>query len=69
MATGIVARPAGIGVPWTMPPLFGGYLATGGKISGLIMQLINMVIAFFIYYPFFRMWDKQKFSEENQAAS
>jgi PTS system cellobiose-specific IIC component len=52
-----------------MPPLFGGYLATGGKISGLIMQLINMVIAFFIYYPFFRMWDKQKFSEENQAAS
>ncbi|UAL51550.1 PTS cellobiose transporter subunit IIC [Bacillus sp. CMF21] len=69
MTTGIVARPAGIGVPWTMPPLFGGYLATGGKISGLIMQLINMVIAFFIYYPFFRMWDKQKFSEENQAAS
>lgn len=69
MTTGIVAKPAGIGVPWTMPPLFGGYLATGGKISGLIMQLINMVIAFFIYYPFFRMWDKQKFNEENQSAS
>ncbi|PLR66027.1 PTS cellobiose transporter subunit IIC [Bacillus sp. UMB0893] len=69
MKTGIVAKPAGIGVPWTMPPLFGGYLATGGKISGLIMQLINMVIAFFIYYPFFRMWDKQKFNEENQSAS
>ncbi|MGG4489899.1 PTS cellobiose transporter subunit IIC [Metabacillus idriensis] len=69
MSTGLVAKPAGIGVPWTMPPLFGGYLATGGKISGLIMQLINMLIAFFIYYPFFRMWDKQKFSEENQPAS
>ncbi|WP_191560381.1 PTS cellobiose transporter subunit IIC [Metabacillus idriensis] len=69
MTTGIVAKPAGIGVPWTMPPLFGGYLATGGKISGLIMQLINMGIAFFIYYPFFRMWDKQKFNEENQSAS
>lgn len=69
MTTGIVAKPAGIGVPWTMPPLFGGYLATGGKLSGLIMQLINMVIAFFIYYPFFRMWDKQKYNEENQAAS
>lgn len=69
MTTGIVAKPAGIGVPWTMPPLFGGYLATGGKISGLIMQLVNMVIAFFIYYPFFRMWDKQKYNEENQAAS
>ncbi|QNG60746.1 PTS cellobiose transporter subunit IIC [Bacillus sp. PAMC26568] len=69
MKIGIVAKPAGIGVPWTMPPLFGGYLATGGKISGLIMQLINMVIAFFIYYPFFRMWDKQKFNEENQSAS
>lgn len=68
MTTGIVAKPAGIGVPWTMPPLFGGYLATGGKISGLVMQLVNMVIAFFIYYPFFRMWDKQKASEEKTAS-
>ena len=69
MSSGLVARPAGIAVPWTMPPIIGGYLAAGGKISGLFMQLINMVIAFCIYYPFFRIWDKQKFTEENQTTS
>lgn len=64
MSTGLVAKPAGIAVPWTMPPLIGGYLATGGKISGLVLQLVNFLVAFAIYYPFFKMWDKQKLAEE-----
>ena len=34
MSTGLVAKPAGIAVPWTMPPIISGYLATGGKIIG-----------------------------------
>ncbi|PLT28848.1 PTS cellobiose transporter subunit IIC [Peribacillus deserti] len=67
MSTGLVARPAGIAVPWTMPPIIGGYLATGGKLSGALLQLVNFVIAFGIYYPFFRIWDKQKYSEEQGA--
>jgi cellobiose PTS system EIIC component len=69
MATGLVARPAGIAVPWTMPPIIGGYLATGGKISGAILQLVNFIVCFLIYYPFFRMWDKQKFAEEQGTAN
>jgi cellobiose PTS system EIIC component len=64
MSTGLVAKPAGIAVPWTMPPILHGYLITGGKISGAVMQLINILIAFVVYYPFFRMWDKQKLIEE-----
>lgn len=64
MSTGLVARPAGIAVPWTMPPIIGGYLATGGKISGAVLQLVNFLITFAIYYPFFRLWDKQKYAEE-----
>lgn len=28
------------------------------------MQLVNIVITFCVYYPFFRMWDKQKRLEE-----
>ncbi|WP_409294231.1 PTS cellobiose transporter subunit IIC [Peribacillus sp. SCS-26] len=67
MSTGLVARPAGIAVPWTMPPIIGGYLAAGGKISGAVLQLVNFALAFGIYYPFFRMWDKQKYSEEQGA--
>ncbi|MDO8227232.1 PTS lichenan transporter subunit IIC [Bacillus cabrialesii] len=65
MSTGLVAKPAGIAVPWTMPPIFSGYLATGGKVSGAVMQAINIAVSFVVYYPFFRMWDKQKLKEEN----
>lgn len=64
MSTGFVARPSGIAVPWTMPPIIGGYLAAGNKFSGAILQLVNFFVAFAIYYPFFRMWDKQKYAEE-----
>ncbi|WP_410513793.1 PTS cellobiose transporter subunit IIC [Paenibacillus sp. BR2-3] len=66
MSTGLVAKPAGIAVPWTMPPLLSGYLATGGKISGAFMQLFNIGMTFLIYYPFFGMWDKMKRKEEDQ---
>ena len=64
MKLGLVAKPAGIAIPWTTPPLIGGYLATGGKISGAVMQAVNIVIALAIYFPFFRMWDKMKQQEE-----
>jgi PTS system cellobiose-specific IIC component len=64
MSTGLVAKPVGIAVPWTMPPIIGGYLATGGKISGALLQLFNFCVTFAIYYPFFRMWDRQKYAEE-----
>uniref|UniRef100_UPI003703BC53 PTS sugar transporter subunit IIC n=1 Tax=Robertmurraya sp. TaxID=2837525 RepID=UPI003703BC53 len=64
MKLGLVAKPAGIAIPWTTPPIIGGYLATGGKISGAVMQAVNVVIALAIYFPFFRMWDKMKQQEE-----
>lgn len=69
MSTGLVARPAGIAVPWTMPPLISGYLATGGKVSGAVMQLVNLLITCAIYYPFFRIWDHQKWREESAVES
>jgi PTS system cellobiose-specific IIC component len=68
MRLGWVAKPAGIAVPWTMPPLISGYLATGGKISGAVMQLINIGIAFIVYYPFFKILDKQNLNVENETA-
>ncbi|MFS0559869.1 PTS cellobiose transporter subunit IIC [Terribacillus sp. 179-K 1B1 HS] len=64
MSTGLVAKPAGIVVPWTMPPFISGYLATGGKISGAVIQLINLVISMAIYYPFFRALEKNQLKEE-----
>ncbi|MBO1580200.1 PTS cellobiose transporter subunit IIC [Bacillus sp. XF8] len=64
MEWGLVARPSGAAVPWTTPILFSGYLGSGGKISGVVLQLINFVLAFLIYFPFLKMWDKQKVAEE-----
>ncbi|MDF2680802.1 MAG: celB [Brevibacillus sp.] len=68
MSLGWVAKPSGVAVPWTTPPIISGYLATGGKISGSVLQLVNFVLSLLIYYPFFRLWDKQKLAEE-QAES
>ncbi|MBS4174472.1 PTS cellobiose transporter subunit IIC [Bacillus sp. FJAT-49736] len=64
MSTGIVPKPAGVAVPWTMIPIIGGYLATGGKIAGALLQIVNLVIAFLIYFPFFKAWDKQNYKME-----
>lgn len=66
MEFGLVAKAAGISVPWTTPVIISGYLATGGKISGAVMQIVNFIIAMVIYYPFFRMWDREKLKEEEQ---
>ncbi|KIV75226.1 PTS system, cellobiose-specific IIC component [Bacillus mycoides] len=64
MEWGWVARPSGAAVPWTTPILFSGYLGSGGKISGVVLQLVNFALAFFIYLPFLKIWDKQKVAEE-----
>ncbi|MEG2290950.1 MAG: PTS cellobiose transporter subunit IIC [Clostridium sp.] len=68
MQWGIVAKPVGILVHWATPPIIGGWLATGGKISGALLQLFNFGIAMLIYYPFFRAWDKKCVQEESQIA-
>ncbi|MCU0094839.1 PTS cellobiose transporter subunit IIC [Bacillus sp. OR9] len=63
MEWGWVAQ-SGAAVPWTTPILFSGYLGSGGKISGVVLQLVNFALAFFIYLPFLKIWDKQKVAEE-----
>ncbi|SQC93186.1 PTS system oligo-beta-mannoside-specific EIIC component [Cedecea neteri] len=67
MATGLVAPPAGIALPFTTPIIVSGYLATGGHVSGSILQIVNLAISLVMYYPFFRVWDNLKFREEQQA--
>lgn len=61
MRTGVVPLVANE-VNWTAPVLFSGYMATG-SVAGAVLQLVNMAIGTFIYYPFVRMYDK-KFKEE-----
>lgn len=65
MDMGLVAKPVGIAVPWTMPPIISGYLASGGHISGAVMNVVNILISFLIYTPFFKIYDRAKKREED----
>ncbi|MDR1898764.1 MAG: PTS transporter subunit EIIC [Treponema sp.] len=44
-------------VPWTTPPVIGGWIAAGSPAGGL-MQLFNLLVAFFIYLPFVYMAER-----------
>ena len=45
-------------VPWTMPPVIMGFLATGGKPMGAISQLIVIAVSIVIYTPFLLAYEK-----------
>ena len=51
-------------IPWTTPPILGGYFATGGSIFGGLLSLINLVIAFAIYLPFVLVQEKIAMKKE-----
>jgi PTS system cellobiose-specific IIC component len=55
-------------VPWTTPPVIGGYLATGGSIMGGLLSVINLAIAFAMYLPFVFIAEKIESDREDLAA-
>ena len=59
--------PVCIEVPWTMPPLFLGFLATGGSIMGAVSQLIAIVLATVIYVPFVIAYEKYQNKQAAEA--
>lgn len=68
MNAGLVPKPTGVAVPWTMPPLISGFLATN-SFRGALLQVVLIVVDIAIYYPFFRIIDKQYLEEELEAES
>jgi len=66
MKLGIVAKPTGIAIPWTTPPVIAGWLVTGDYKGGVV-QIVNFFVTGIIYYPFFKMWDKKKLEEEKET--
>lgn len=48
----------GVEVPWTTPPIISGFLLCG--IRGALLQIVLLLISMAIYYPFFKMLDKQE---------
>ncbi|GAB2952966.1 PTS cellobiose transporter subunit IIC [Hafnia psychrotolerans] len=66
MATDLVPRLTGVTLPWTTPVGVYGFLATNGSFSAVILTVFNLLIVGAIYYPFFKVFDKQKCQEEMQ---
>ena len=64
MSFGLVARVV-TEVHWAMPPLISGYLATGGHLSGSILQIINITAGILIYLPFIRLMDRRAVQKES----
>lgn len=59
MAAGIVPAPTGVSVPWTVPIVASGILATNSWLGGAL-QVLDFIIVGFIWYPFLRILDRQQ---------
>lgn len=65
MAAGLVPLTTGVTLPWTTPPIVGGFLATGGSWQGAALQVVLVLISFAIYFPFFKTADRNNLKTEN----
>ncbi|RLQ96592.1 PTS sugar transporter subunit IIC [Falsibacillus albus] len=63
-AVGFVT-PTFVQPPWTLPAPIGAYLSTGGDWNAVILVVVNVAISFFIYFPFFKMYDRKMMEEEH----
>ena len=55
-------------LPWTTPVVISGFLSAAGgmgaRLMGALAQIIGFVVAFLIYLPFIRAWDKVNVKRE-----
>lgn len=54
--------------PFTVPVGISGFIATGGDIKGILLQLVNLAISALLYYPFFKAWERILVAREEAAA-
>lgn len=52
----------GINLPWSMPPVIGGFLAGGWQ--GAFIQIVQFAACILLYLPFFKAMDRQKCKDE-----
>ncbi|WP_077307373.1 PTS cellobiose transporter subunit IIC [Terribacillus halophilus] len=66
MAIGLVPPPTGVTIPWTVPIFISGFLATN-SIAGSLLQLVNVLIVFAIWFPFLKFIDRMNMKQEREA--
>ncbi|WP_321387712.1 PTS transporter subunit EIIC [uncultured Enterococcus sp.] len=54
------AAKAVVMVPWPMPPLVNGYLATAGDFGAVITQFVCIIVSVLIYLPFVKVSNRQQ---------
>ncbi|MFV0395748.1 MAG: PTS sugar transporter subunit IIC [Coprobacillaceae bacterium] len=62
-AVGILPVLIGYQIPWSMPPIISGFIQGGWQVA--LFQVFCLFLTFAIYYPFFKIIDKQACAEEN----
>ncbi len=66
MSVGLIPLTTGIGLPWTTPFFFSGWLSTGSVFAGLF-QVGLVALDCVLYYPFFKMLDNQYLIQEQSS--
>lgn len=61
MYIGLVPLCSGVIVPWTTPPVISGFLIGGWRTA--LMQVVVLVVSFFIYLPFIRKMDQMNLEQ------
>lgn len=65
MNSGILQRPF-VNVPWTMPPIIGHYLVTGGDWKAAVWGAVSILIAMAVYYPFAKAAERQRLANASK---
>lgn len=55
--------------PWTTPAPIGAYLVSGGDIWAPVLSVALIILDIFIYYPFFKLYEKECVAKELAQAS
>ncbi|MCH1626498.1 PTS sugar transporter subunit IIC [Ferdinandcohnia quinoae] len=66
IAAGIVPKTIAF-IPWTTPPIIGGFLATG-SLKGAALAFVNLVIAVVIYLPFIKVAERNEVKKLEELA-
>ncbi len=67
MRIGLVPVPGAPMQMWYLPNIIQGYLVTG-SISGVILVIVLFIVSYLIWQPFFKVYEKQQYEEENGGA-
>lgn len=68
MKIGLVAVPSSPMQMWYLPNVVQGYLVTG-SVSGVLLVIVLFIVSYFIWRPFFKVYEREQYQEENAKAA